>query len=1543
VIKKIKINTKRRVIIVLGMHRSGTSAITAGLEILGVPLGDNLHPAGNDNPKGFWEDRSILAINEALLTLERSSYDSLGFSSINLESNPGTFKYIREAANLVINKLNEHDGIWGFKDPRTSRLLPFWRKVLLDLDCDVSYVIALRNPASIASSLFHRNGISGEKAYLLWIEHMLSALENTKGLKRLVVPFEDFLDSPYEQLSRIAAALKLSLPPPNSKNVKNYINSFLDKSLSHTRYTLSELRSDQRITKDAIELYEILEKASTDEVDLNDFSIEKKIWAIQKKFSNNLPLIKYVKTLEAERISLWEKVSQSNNQIQSLAQTVSEKESQILALHQTVGERDGRIELLNLDIQGLHNTGAERDNQIQSLAQTVSEKESQILALHQTVGERDGRIELLNLDIQGLHNTGAERDNQIQSLAQTVTERDSRIFWLERALKDSKNEVAAIFESNSWKITKPFRFIRREFIDKPKNKFISIFKEIPRKIWRTLPLSINYKNRIKNYLFHAKYSRSLKFSHIPFLNRAVPIDKKIISHSNEFVLKSSMPILASKPVRVICFYLPQYHEIPENNCWWGEGFTEWTNVKPASPNFDGHYQPHLPADLGYYDLLDNETQAKQVELAKLYGVEGFCFYFYWFGGKTLLEKPLLNYLHNSNLDLPFCLCWANENWSRRWDGLDSEILIEQSHSEDDDLDFISHIADYLNDDRYIRIDGKPLVIVYRPSLLPSAIETANRWRNWCRNHDVGEIYLAYTQSFENLDPKEYGFDAAIEFPPNNSSPPDITEEIKGKSDDFVGTIYDWRVFLERSYNYVEPEYTLFRSVCPSWDNTARRKERGTIFAKSEPFYYQKWLENAVKHTVVHRENEQERLVFINAWNEWAEGAHLEPDLKYGYAYLQATRDALASTNTIADASKLLLITHDCHPHGAQFLALEVARELIRNRYQISILALKGGKLTEEFSQLGSILIAEDFSKEDLSNFLKQCRHTGCNKVIASTTVSGGLLPELKAHGFKVLTLVHELPGVIKAMNLEESAKKIAEFADVVVFPAQVVFDQFETIAKFEINKSIIRPQGLLRKNPYEAHNEAAYKEVCTRHDLPQGARIVLNVGYLDYRKGPDLFVEIAALICKKHKDIYFIWVGHVDQEMESLVRKKIFEMGLEKYILLAGFNKEPFEYYAAATIFALTSREDPFPNVVLESVSVGVPVVAFEGATGAAEFIVEHGGVLAFFLDPEDFARKISRLLEESTSRAEVSLDNDFSLHKYVLDLMHYLDGTLRVSVIVPNYNYARLIQRRLDSICSQKYPIYEIIVLDDASNDDSSVVIKNYQKKSIHTIKFHENAVNSGSVFRQWTKGVEYASGDLIWIAEADDLSDELFLSTLVPAFGEENLVIAYCQSRQVDEAGNTQANDYLEYTYGLDNCWSQEYLQEGIEEIRKALTIKNSIPNVSAVLFKRHALINAFNTMADELFRFRVAGDWMVYLHVLSQGKIYFNPNSLNNHCRHSHSVTKTVDATNHLAEVKLAQEKALLMVEADQSLRDAATAYLKILCKHFGVNDSIIHESL
>lgn len=377
------------------------------------------------------------------------------------------------------------------------------------------------------------------------------------------------------------------------------------------------------------------------------------------------------------------------------------------------------------------------------------------------------------------------------------------------------------------------------------------------------------------------------------------------------VERRSFARLDNPAARVIAFYLPQYHPIAENDAWWGKGFTEWSGVKPAVPHFAGHYQPHVPhRDIGYYSLLDKNAQRKQIELAKAYGIEGFCFYYYWFAGHRLLERPIEAWLADASLDHPFCLCWANENWSRRWDGLESEVLIGQDHSPADDLAVMADMARYIRDPRYIRVDGKPLLILYRPSLLPDVAATARRWRTWCRENGIGEIFLAYTQSFEKEDPRRYGFDAAIEFTPNNSSPPDVTDTVVPLESGFSGRVYDWSIFPKRSENYHVPDYTYFRSVCPGWDNTPRRKERGICFVNNTPELYRRWLDNAVRDAVLRFDKPDERLIFVNAWNEWGEGAHLEPDEANGYAYLEATREALAG---VPRAPSVALVIHAFYP------------------------------------------------------------------------------------------------------------------------------------------------------------------------------------------------------------------------------------------------------------------------------------------------------------------------------------------------------------------------------------------------------------------------------------------------------------------------------------------------------------------------------------------------------------------------------------------------------------------------------------------------------
>jgi len=452
-----------------------------------------------------------------------------------------------------------------------------------------------------------------------------------------------------------------------------------------------------------------------------------------------------------------------------------------------------------------------------------------------------------------------------------------------------------------------------------------------------------------------------------------------------------VPLLQATSLRdcvakVIAFYLPQFHPIPENDAWWGRGFTEWTKVVQAVPRFVGHYQPHLPGELGFYDLRIPEVQRRQVELAKLYGIGGFCFYFYWFGGRRLLEMPLLQYLEHPEFELPFCLCWANENWTRRWDGLEDDVLIGQNYSPEDDVSFISYISRYLKDPRYIRIDEKPVIVVYRPGLLPQMRETAARWRDWCRANGISEIFIAYVQSFDTFDPREYGFDAAIEFPPMGNPPPRLWEGIEFLDDEYRGRLFDWRDLVQQSSSYHAPAYLLFRGVCPGWDNEARRPGQSSVLYGSSPEGYLKWLENAVADSVSRFANANARLVFVNAWNEWAEGAYLEPDRKYGYAYLEATRMALLRTGLRAAdrddrrrsssaAARLGIVIHAFYPDIFENLATRLDR--LECTFKVFVSAP-----TKAIDALRSILKTKTFSHElvqvenrgrDVAPFLRGAR------------------------------------------------------------------------------------------------------------------------------------------------------------------------------------------------------------------------------------------------------------------------------------------------------------------------------------------------------------------------------------------------------------------------------------------------------------------------------------------------------------------------------------------------------------------------------------------
>lgn len=1070
------------------------------------------------------------------------------------------------------------------------------------------------------------------------------------------------------------------------------------------------------------------------------------------------------------------------------------------------------------------------------------------------------------------------------------------------------------------------------------------------RLWRGLPFSARGKRRIKRFILGnwsiIFFCRQLYWGWRSFSRSSNPQSDKVDNFSlcslpdGLYVPILKQPSLNCLPVNLIAFYLPQFHVIPENNEWWGEGFTEWTNVKPTKAQFEGHYQPHVPGELGYYDLLDPVIQHRQVELAKLYGIGGFCFYYYWFGGKRLLEKPVENYLNDRSLELPFCLCWANENWNRSWDGLNNEILIAQKHIPEDDLAFIQHIAQYIRDERYIRIEGKPLLLVYRPGLLPSAKETAKRWRNWCRQSGIGEIYLAYTQSFDAVDPKKYGFDAAIEFPPNNSSPPVVTGIVKPLNKNLGCTVYDWSSFVKKSYKYKKPSYMLFRGVCPSWDNSARRKNKGTVFLNSSPHGYQKWLSNAIHESCGRIKKREERLVFVNAWNEWAEGAHLEPDQRYGYAYLDATRKALLTKS----ANKLIVVSHDARPHGAQFLALGIVRSLKQDLHlEVEVVLLGNGRLKRDFAALAPVHDLSYCDPEDLmvAKLLESFVRRGFMRAIVNTTVSGWIIPVFFEAGIESISLVHELPGVIQNNKLENRARLIASYARAIVFPAQVVADGFSQFVTFDPAKTVIRPQGLYRRSKWRLEKGKARAKLRQKLSLASDSKVVLAVGYGDHRKGVDLFVDCALNILAERSDVDFIWVGHWESRMKEAIESRLHNCPYKKHVHFVGYDPDTALYHAGSDVYVLTSREDPFPNVVLESFDAGVPIVAFASTGGGAQLVEKVGGVLVPSENIGEFSAAICRLLDnpELSSRlgdaAQKYVDDHFAFRPYIFDLCAMLGIELpKVSVIVPNYNYAKYIEKRLFSIRNQTIPIFELIILDDASTDKSLEKISHWLSSTHTDARVVVNRTNSGNVFAQWRQGVSLASGNYVWIAEADDLSDMDFLETVLQPFASKDVVLSYCESRQMNSRGRILANNYHAYLNTVfPGRGDAPYVTNGLEENRSFLAIMNTIPNVSAVVFRREVISKVFADHVEEILSFKKAGDWVVYFRTLFHGSIAFSPRAANCHRRHKRGVIGGGREQDLLAEIARVQQLVASNLLVTDDVRLKASNFLARLQEQFG----------
>jgi hypothetical protein len=480
-------------------------------------------------------------------------------------------------------------------------------------------------------------------------------------------------------------------------------------------------------------------------------------------------------------------------------------------------------------------------------------------------GLLEAELEKVKLHAQEVQNS---TNRQLAAQSQQITALGDEI-------RRARSEFEEIRNSRSWRITAPLRLLRT----------------VGRRPMRHLP-----DGRVSAVI--DRKDEGVQLSETRQAGTAIQAKDWATSETDPaFASLSKLPDpqtpneteIAKDSSKLIAFYLPQYHRIPENSEWWGPGFTEWTNVAKGKPNFAGHHQPNIPRELGYYDLTNVDIMREQVELARLYGVHGFCFYHYWFSGQRILEKPVENFL-KSNIAMNFCLCWANENWTRTWDGDTKSVLMEQKYADGDAEAFIDSLIDSFRDPRYVTIDDKPMLLVYRAKDIPNPKQWFGIWRERVRKHGFSGLHIAAVDFYDISTPDEVGADSLVEFPPHKFNGPQNHPKVSPSisNPNFAGGIIDYVKVIAQSAHRPAPAFKLFRGIMPSWDNTARRQDTPTIVMNARPDLYGAWLSYLRAYARSESPDESNRFIFINAWNEWGEGCYIEPDQRWGLSYLEQT-------------------------------------------------------------------------------------------------------------------------------------------------------------------------------------------------------------------------------------------------------------------------------------------------------------------------------------------------------------------------------------------------------------------------------------------------------------------------------------------------------------------------------------------------------------------------------------------------------------------------------------------------------------------------------
>lgn len=889
---------RRTALMVLGMHRSGTSALSGVLHMLGAAAPANLMRSDRNNQRGYWESLPIANLNDRILAAGGSRWwDWAAFEESNLDL------AVRGALEAEIARELEVEygaaPLIVIKDPRICRIVPLWLRALDRLGFEAKIVIPVRNPLETALSLFERDRLLVEEGLLLWLRHVLDAEHFTRHLPRCFVMFFDLLEDWRGLVGRIGADLQLEWPT-GPRDAAEAIEQFLSPDLRHHERASQDLRLHPGAADWVVEAYDLLMRLGISSTPVPEcvaglselrqalehgarafgpLILEREA-KLDQATSRQKELVARIHAVEAEMARRGAEFERHGAQARQLEQKLTaaqaalvEKTAAAERLAATLEQHRAQVASAREAIRALSVTRPPAPSKARLLAERLCD----LLAGEQRKGRRkvrrreQGEAELIRAS--GLFNAAwyletygdvrkAGIDPALHYLRRGAAERrNPSPHFSTRAYQDRYLDVATSGMNPLLHFLKFGQFERRQF-DAVETYLL------PRSAAATLVAAAEGGVTAE----HLKFTRPGPAHEV--------FDPAILGG-------------AAPDVKLLAYYLPQYHPIPENDRFWGKGFTEWRQVSRGLPRFPGHYQPRLPGDLGFYDLRDVETMRRQVALAKAAGIHGFAFYHYWFDGHRVLERPMENFLAAPGIDMPFMLIWANENWTRAWDGMNGEILLRQSYDPAHEPALLADLARHFRDPRYIRVSGRPLFVIYQPKHVPDAKSTFARWRaRWKEGFGLEPLFFM-AQTFGLEDPAEFGLDGAFEFPPHNLPALRPGRMVRDAfNPEFDGRAIHYDDVVAASLAKPTPSYPLVKTLFPSWDNDARRPMRGVTFEGSTPRKYQDWLAELVRRAranPIHGTS----FVAVNAWNEWAEAAYLEPDIHFGAAYLNATARALA--------------------------------------------------------------------------------------------------------------------------------------------------------------------------------------------------------------------------------------------------------------------------------------------------------------------------------------------------------------------------------------------------------------------------------------------------------------------------------------------------------------------------------------------------------------------------------------------------------------------------------------------------------------------------